>query len=518
MIPKENKKTYLDSKLFESLAQRVGLPKKLRKEIFNMLESEVLEIKLSIEIGYKAWLQKNYLSLDAREISKEYENRNMFLKEESVKKAWDDYIMIHSDLVDNIISDIRNIYDPYDCISYFGVSKKEKEKTIENILKKHWLTKECFSWEVFSWIKYWGIWETDLEKESECINETIDIAKRGILYLNNKFKTIELVSSNKDILHYGIQLHQYITSKDSHYIDDRINWIIEHLSDIISYEHNEDIIQLVWKYFLNKIISIDLDKDKNTTKKYIQKNIAIFPTQERFSNILNIAYLIYIQSNNPQDIEYLFSELHYRVKKITKFSEEKVLVWLTKAYIDKLFAIKIIETKDRKNRLEKNRNELLDILPKETIEEYFQDYIMWQEKTIINIDEKEKRKKYKIWLVFWDPTSVVAFKLYTNHEKDLFIEVWISPNQLNILCKSYDEQKKLDILSSIRSKKVDFILAFETDHETKFRNLAKKFSNIVSICSFPWENQHFSKDKFEILMRTAIKRYENNYKIREDLI
>lgn len=75
-----------------------------------------------------------------------------------------------------------------------------------------------------------------------------------------------------------------------------------------------------------------------------------------------------------------------------------------------------------------------------------------------------------------------------------------------------------ETLSSIRAKKVDFILAFETDHETKFRNLAKKFSNIISICSFPWKDQHFSKDKFEDLMRIAIKKYEDNKKIREELI
>lgn len=233
---------------------------------------------------------------------------------------------------------------------------------------------------------------------------------------------------------------------------------------------------------------------------------------------MNIAYLVYIQSNDPQEIEYLFSELHYRIKKITKFSEEMVLLWITKSYINKLFAIKILETKDRKDWLESNKNELLDILPKRTIEEYFQDCFVWLQKTTLNVDERGKRKQYNVWLIFWDPTSAKAFNIYTDNEKDLFIEVWISPNQFNILCKSYDEQKKLDILSSIKSKKVDFVLAFETDHETNFRNLAKQFSNIIYICSFPWKDQHFSKDKFENLMRMAIKGYENNDKIRKELI
>lgn len=281
-MPKDNRKTYLDNKLFESLAQKVGLPKNLRKEIFNMLEWEVLEIKIGLEANFSTWSLTGYLTLDIWDISKEHNNRNIFLTEESIKKAWDDYVMIHSDLVDNIISDIRSIYEPYDCISYFETSKEEKEKKIENVLKKYWLTKDQLSWEVFSWIKYWGIRDIDLSKESECVDETIAIAKKGIWYLNNKFKTIELVSNNKDILHYGIQLHKSITSKDSHYIDDRINWIIEHLRDIIVYERNEDLMELVWKYLLDKILSIDFDEDKNATKKYIQKHITISQPKKDF--------------------------------------------------------------------------------------------------------------------------------------------------------------------------------------------------------------------------------------------
>ncbi len=134
MINKQQK-TNLDIKIFESLAKKLGVPKKIRKEMFNMLECEVLDLQMCILANNKT--SSSYLFLETLDLSQKNIDWNVCLKEESIIKAWDDYKVINSDLVNNIVSDIYDVFENYDCISYLDLSKKEKEDIVYDILKKY---------------------------------------------------------------------------------------------------------------------------------------------------------------------------------------------------------------------------------------------------------------------------------------------------------------------------------------------------------------------------------------------
>lgn len=508
----------MDFKKLLPVALEAGLTEKQRDELYNSYVFKSLEAWIQSNVSFSKifgeelntkWWDHNLIDFSQKEI-----DWNKWITEQRIKELWAEHIL-HM----NVVPKIREELMAYDYYDYIKLSVDDKM----NIVKKY-VDEFDFEGEITDCILHNTLELADsIEYGPDLgeiiyrryIDKTAKIAEEWLKILDNKYKTLELISKNKNTLCDGVFGYWSYSTDTTHFIQEWIEWLARNYWNVMLYEHNEDLMEVFFRYLYSRIRQVEFGNNAKEEKKLIREYINLLPIQDRWHQILAVEYVVYIETADVEQIEYLFGEVHNRIKKFAQIDKESYFKTLFKKYLDKLFAIKLLNSVKRNEWIETNRDRILEIITTKELEECLELYIVWSD-VIKTPDEKQRdiRKGYKIGLVFGDKMSEKAYQIYCERENVFFRKFSIHPKQFSVLCDNFDDQKKLDVLSKIRSKSIDFVIAFETDHETQFHSLIREYSNRISICDFKWQDQHFSKKKFEDLLAIAITKYEKD-KINE---
>ena len=89
--------------------------------------------------------------------------------------------------------------------------------------------------------------------------------------------------------------------------------------------------------------------------------------------------------------------------------------------------------------------------------------------------------------MFGDKKSKKAFDLYSNDKRNEhdFIDRQLDRKQFKVLAEEFYDQQNLNIAEKLDKGMLSFVLCFETDHETKLRNLMKSYPDRIIVCTIP---------------------------------
>ncbi len=141
----------------------------------------------------------------------------------------------------------------------------------------------------------------------------------------------------------------------------------------------------------------------------------------------------------------------------------------------------------------------------------------------------ERRKLYRITVIWWSPESI---KWFNNLQKnkdfmDKLENIYhLEFKQLELVW-DYKKQQDKKFADKIENDLIfwntDFVIALQTDHETPLINLIKKFRDDVEYkhrINYFWQadenwniskdNQHFSYTKFDKYLEVALNKYETS--------
>ena len=242
------------------------------------------------------------------------------------------------------------------------------------------------------------------------------------------------------------------------------------------------------------------------SKEKLWELISCFKYNEDVYDLLQIYYMLYGDILKRDEAEQFIKELSFRLKRISE-KDDNINVWLREYLMYLLFNVFIDENWwDKPKYFDSISEDIKDIFWED---EYKKFELLFSDKSLSKWDQ-DTRKNYKIWLVFWDRRSKRAFDYYCNDEKNEkdFTDRQLSKKQFDILTESFSEQQDLDIENKLKNWSLTFVLTFETDHETKLRNLMKVYPDRIIVCNVP--KQHFSHEQFRKMLDLWLRNVEWN--------
>ena len=314
----------------------------------------------------------------------------------------------------------------------------------------------------------------------------------------------------------------FTVEKNSHFLDvngrvvDKLDW---YLLEILKKYKNDvlwdaQIVYLYYWYIVEKLkgsifveqLVNDWSLKSTSWKNFISFNeiknlISNFKDTQDIYEILQIYYMLYSDILKREGCEQFLKEVIYRLKKISD-KDNQIVLWL-KEYLTYIINIVFIYEywRSRPKYFDSITEDVKEVL----WEKEFRNIEQLISKNFISKWDRNTRKKFKIWLIFWDSRSKKAFELYSNDKKnekdftDRQLERW----QFVILAEEYHDQQNLDIEWKLKRGDLTFVLVFETDHETKLRNLMKIYPDRVIVCNVP--GQHFSFEKFRKMLDCGLE-------------
>lgn len=306
----------------------------------------------------------------------------------------------------------------------------------------------------------------------------------------------------------------FLDSKDR--LSKKITRIIIKFPEEVEEDEQKHIINELKKEFQYPVVN-DKDVEFSGEREYIKLwNLQSWVEHYYYETI---SYLVGICSNqksiinediNDNEFEKDIKELEWAKNIIEKL--QKKLEDYEK--IDKDKDEKISELIDKKLKLE-------SIIEKNKID----DDRYWEE-----IDIKEKRKLYKITVIWWNDR---ANKKYHNVMKDiktqkLLSDLYLSEQQFDLVW-SYEKQKNTSIKKKVEDDlifgRINFIIALQTDHSTELIDLINDIRNEngkyhdyqyrLTIMWEPWDdwkelyhNQTVTSDRIIKYIKRALNKYE----------
>ena len=238
--------------------------------------------------------------------------------------------------------------------------------------------------------------------------------------------------------------------------------------------------------------------------KILSELIEKLPHESNEYMILSMLKIIYFDVRERDDWENYIQEIIYRCKKIsnTEFLRKEAL----NDYILSILSISPLN-EEEKDQFLKNYWEDIKLL-------FWDKYLNYLKITFLPRKYKLRKKSnirtsYTIWLIFGDKHSKKAFELYCKDKRSnsFFENQGLTRKQFITLAEEFSEQQTLDITEKINKWKINFVLIFEMDHETKLaKHTLRAYPNHITICNHP--KQHFSKDRFEEMVNEWISKYE----------
>lgn len=286
-------------------------------------------------------------------------------------------------------------------------------------------------------------------------------------------------------------------------------WSNEFVSWSTSYlEMSLKIWEACWEWLYNTYDLVDNFYQIYISKDKLEEYILNFDSNELYHNLLQIYKVLYEDILKREGSEQFIKELLYRSKKITD-KNDNIVLWL-REYLMFLFCNVFIGENGG------NKPEYFDSISDDLKEifwenEYNKFELMFSGNLYSKWDDNV-RKKYKMWLVFWDIKSKKAFDKYSRdkkNEKD-FTDRQLNLKQFDVLSEEYYDQQNLDIEKKLEDWRLTFVLTFETDHETKLRNLIKAYPDRIIVCDIPW--QHFSHTQFCKMLDLWLMNIEKSHK------
>lgn len=539
---------YLDFEKLKPKALEAWLTLDQREElyesdVFNKFCWTIIATKMSLECSPGSRpSDRHYMDYSLIDFSQEKIDWNNWITIQTIKSAWIEHI-----LTLNMALKLKEKLLSYDYIHYHDLSKDDKIN-----IAKEFVIGSGFEWEVSDEILLNILYnadrignatrgtneptplenaDIDIIQNLKCIDQTIAIAKEWLELASNKLKTIELIEKNKDILHYWICFFNWLYQSESmHYLHDRIVSVVKHWWNVMIHENDESLTRLLGHYLLVRITSIgtnligiydnDAKENFSTWKEFIKKYIKFLPEKSRYFQIITVAYLVFIQTKETDEIQWLFWELHNKIKENSKFGKDDFLILLLKQYLDDLFTISFLDKEKRENRINNNKDKLLEIIPEDGLEQYINPYIIWPDLTK-TADEKQRyiRSKYKICVIgaAW---SIKSFEAYRKDKSNtiFFHRVGINIDQFEVRCREFKQQAWLKISRKFILGSFNIIIAFETDHKTPLQENRDIIPQRIFICGGKWQDQHFTKNKFEKTMEEALMIYERTEENKKKLL
>jgi len=469
-------KYIVDDKRYELLIEFCWDYPKL-KELY---ENDWLSDFLKSKFTYEEFKESIKINLSEDEIKKYY-----------IKIVWEKYTGNKPDIEKYFQCFQWNIYlqalDIW-CTSYSYILEwylDDEKKLTEEIQKYEKEFKDYFeSFQVHNlydlpmrrdfdnfFIKFYENYQFDLEKNGT-------LRKFYYQYTRRKFNLF-----NKSDLYDRFTISEAVSITDW---ESNIEWEVEKYSEKyreIRKNNNREVI------FWYKILSELIEKLPHESNEYM---------------ILSMLKIIYFDVWERDDWENYIQEIIHRCKKIS--NDEFLRKEALNDYIVSILSISPLNEEEKDQFLKNFWDDITQL--------FWDKYINYLKTTFLPRRYKLKKKSnirssYNIWIIFGDKHSKKAFEFYCKDPRsDSFFEKQgLSRKQFITLAEEFSEQQSLDISNKINSNKIHFVLIFEMDHETKLaKQTLRAYPNRITICNHP--KQHFSKDRFEDMVKEWVSKYE----------
>ena len=353
---------------------------------------------------------------------------------------------------------------------------------------------------------------------------------KGVLVVDGKTSIIDddwvRRIADEELDDEWLPIDSYKLVKNSDFLE--INWWIVdkldfYLLDIFNRFKNDivwdaQIVYLYYWYIVEKFKCLNSVEfwinewfENNSWKNYVSRNklrdlIEWLKDTQDIYEILQIYYMLYSDILKRGEYEQFFKEAIYKIKKLTN-KDTQIALWI-KVYLTHVLNNVFIDENwgNKPEYFDSISEDIKEVLWEE---EYKNIELLFSGNSLCKWD-KNIRKDYKIWLIFWDTKSKKAYELYCNDkksEKD-FIDRQLTKRQFDILAEEYYDQQRLDIEWKLKRGDLTFILVFEMDHETKLRNLSKIYPDRIIVCNVP--GQHFSFEQFRKMLDLGLRNIEWN--------
>lgn len=336
----------------------------------------------------------------------------------------------------------------------------------------------------------------------------------GVSYYDKKYITDEMINKTlEDLKKYDeITIAPWEDFEFTKHIDFEIHRLPEDLCILYSIYRWLQLLQssLEFNSFIDtkKLERIDISKELIIFIRELNEVVCDFPLSKELTENNDV------KNNEPKNINSVESSNSNREP-----NEDKKAIKELDKTIDDLKKT-IDEYYSKINDLERKNKLLNNILRENWLSDN-----NWKEEDLI-----EKRKQYKITVIWWSPESI---KWFNNLKKNKeFLDRLENHYHLEFkqfdLTWDYKKQQDKKFAGTIEDKlifdKADFIIVLQSDHETALKNLIDSREYSSRITCF-WEldqngniskiNQHFSYTKFDKYLGIALNKFET--KINNDL-